>query len=125
MTFSVIFFFSSHWPLRTCLQIFYALRQLLSEASLSTAVGDEGGFAPALNSTDEAIGYIVKAIERAGYKPGDDVMIALDAAASGFYVDGKYDLVGEKCLLTTEQMNAMWQGVECSVSHCLNRGSVA
>ena len=85
------------------------LRKLLSEASLSTAVGDEVRFAPAVNSTDEAIGYIMKAIESAGYKPGDDVMMALDAAASEFCVDGKYNLAGEKRLLTTEQMNEMWQ----------------
>tara|TARA_B100001057_G_scaffold488749_1_gene573736 strand:- start:959 stop:2236 length:1278 start_codon:yes stop_codon:yes gene_type:complete len=102
---------ASHFAdgLRMGAEIFYVLRKLLSEASLSTAVGDEGGFAPAVNSTDEAIGYVVKAIERAGYKPGDDVMIALDAAASEFYVDGEYNLAGEERLLTTEQMNSMWQ----------------
>ena len=102
---------ASHFAdgLRMGAEIFYALRKLLSEASLSTAVGDEGGFAPAVNSTDEAIGYIVKAIEQAGYKPGDDVMIALDAAASEFFVDGNYNLAGEKRLLNTEQMNTMWQ----------------
>ena len=102
---------ASHFAdgLRMGAEIFHALRKLLSEASLSTAVGDEGGFAPAVNSTDEAIGHIVKAIERAGYKPGDDVMIALDAAASEFYIDGKYTLAGEKRVLTTEKMNAMWQ----------------
>ena len=102
---------ASHFAdgLRMGAEIFYVLRKLLSEASLSTAVGDEGGFAPAVNSTDEAIGYVVKAIERAGYKPGDDVMITLDAAASEFYVDGEYNLAGEERLLTTEQMNSMWQ----------------
>ena len=102
---------ASHFAdgLRMGAEIFHALRKLLSEASLSTAVGDEGGFAPAVNSTDEAIGYIMKAIDRAGYKPGDDVMIALDAAASEFRVDGKYNLAGEKRLLTTEQMNDLWQ----------------
>ena len=102
---------ASHFAdgLRMGAEIFYALRKLLSEESLSTAVGDEGGFAPAVNSTDQAIGYIVKAIERAGYNPGDDVMIALDAAASEFCVDGKYNFGGEKRLLTTEHMNAMWQ----------------
>ena len=103
---------ASHFAdgLRMGAEDFYALRKLLSEASLSISVGDEGGFAPAVNSTDEAIGYIMKkAIERAGYKPGDDVMIALDAAASEFCVDGKYNLDSEKRLLTTEQMNAMWR----------------
>ena len=102
---------ASHFAdgLRMGAEIFHALRDLLLEASLSTAVGDEGGFAPEVNSTDEAIGYIMKAVEKAGYQPGDDVMIALDAAASEFFVDGKYKLAGEKRLLTTEQMNAMWQ----------------
>ena len=102
---------ASHFAdgLRMGAEIFHALRDLLLEASLSTAVGDEGGFAPEVNSTDEAIGYIMKAVEKAGYQPGDDVMIALDAAASEFCVDGKYKLAGEKRLLTTEQMNAMWQ----------------
>jgi len=102
---------ASHFAdgLRMGAEIFYALRKLLSEASLSTAVGDEGGFAPAVNSTDEAIEYIVKAIEGAGYRPGDDVMIALDAAASEFFGGGKYNLDGEKRSLTTEEMNAMWQ----------------
>ena len=101
---------ASHFAdgLRMGAEIFYVLRKLLSEASLSTAVGDEGGFAPAANSTDEAIGFIMKAIDGAGYKPGDDVMIALDAAASEFWVDGKYNLAGEKRLLTTEQINDMW-----------------
>ena len=102
---------ASHFAegLRMGAEIFHALRKLLSEASLSTAVGDEGGYAPAVNSTDEVIGYIARAIEKAGYKPGDDVMIALDVAASEFCVDGKYNLAGEKRVLTTEEMNAMWQ----------------
>ena len=91
---------ASHFAegLRMGSEIFHSLRKLLSEASLSTAVGDEGGFAPAVSSTDEAIGYIVKAIERAGYKPGDDVMVALDAAASEFCENGKYILDGGKRL---------------------------
>ncbi len=102
---------ASHFTdaLRMGAEIFYALKKLLSEFSLSTAVGDEGGFAPAVNSTDEALNYIVKAIETAGYKPGEDAMIAMDAAASEFFVDDKYNLAGEKLSLTTDQMNAMWQ----------------
>ncbi|MEK9849815.1 MAG: enolase C-terminal domain-like protein, partial [Candidatus Puniceispirillum sp.] len=90
-------------------EVFHALKALLSEASLSTAVGDEGGFAPAINSTDEALGYIARSIEAAGYKPGDDVMIALDAAASEFCVDGNYNLAGEGRVLGTDEMNKMWQ----------------
>jgi enolase len=102
---------ASHFAdgLRMGAEIFHALKKLLSEASLSTAVGDEGGFAPAINSTDEALGYITKSIEAAGYKPGDDVMIALDAAASEFCTDLKYNLAGEGRVLGSDEMNAMWQ----------------
>jgi enolase len=94
--------------LRMGAEIFHALKKLLSENGLSTAVGDEGGFAPAINSTDEALGYITKSIEAAGYKPGDDVMIAVDAAASEFYKDGQYHLQGEGRSLSSDEMNSMW-----------------
>jgi enolase len=94
--------------LRMGAEIFHALKKLLSENGLSTAVGDEGGFAPAINSTDEALGYITKSIEAAGYKPADDVMIAVDAAASEFYKDGKYHLQGEGRTLSSDEMNSMW-----------------
>ena len=67
-------------------------------------MGDEGGFAPGLKSSDEAIGYIMKSIETAGYKPGDDVMLALDAASSEFYADGKYNLAGEGRSLGSDEM---------------------
>jgi enolase len=102
---------ASHFAdgLRMGAEIFHVLKKLLSDASLSTAVGDEGGFAPAINSTDEALGYITKSIEAAGYKPGDDVMIALDAAASEFCTDFKYNLAGEERVLGSDEMNAMWQ----------------
>jgi len=89
-------------------EIFHALKKVLSAKGLNTAVGDEGGFAPAINSTDEALGYITKSIEAAGYKPGDDVMIAVDAAASEFYKDGKYHLQGEGRTLSSDEMNNMW-----------------
>jgi len=95
--------------LRMGAEISHTLKKLLADASLLTAVGDEGGFAPAINSTDEALGYIARAIEGAGYKPGDDVMIALDAAASEFCSDGVYNLAGEGRTLGTDEMNAMWQ----------------
>ena len=95
--------------LRMGAEIFHSLKKLLSAASLSTAVGDEGGFAPAINSTDEALGFIARSIEAAGYKPGDDVMIALDAAASEFCKDGIYNLAGEGRSLGTDGMNKMWQ----------------
>ena len=72
-------------------EIFHNLKQVLHDRGLSTAVGDEGGFAPTLDGTEDAIDTIAKAVSKAGYKLGDDVMIALDCAAAEFYVDGKYD----------------------------------
>ena len=95
--------------LRMGAEIFHVLKSLLSDAGMSTAVGDEGGFAPAINSSDEALDYITRAIETAGYKPGDDVMIALDAAASEFCEEGAYHLAGEGRTLSTTEMNAMWK----------------
>jgi len=85
-------------------EIFQTLKGQLSDVGHGTNVGDEGGFAPGLKSSDEAIGYIMKSIETAGYKPGDDVMLALDAASTEFYADGKYDLAGEGCTLGSDEM---------------------
>ena len=76
-------------------EIFHTLRKSLKDAGHNTNVGDEGGFAPNLKSADEALGFITKAIEKAGYKPGDDVMLALDCASTEFFKDGKYKLAGE------------------------------
>ncbi|CAI8053321.1 Enolase [Geodia barretti] len=76
-------------------EVFHSLGARLSEAGHSTNVGDEGGFAPALDGTDAALGHLMKAIEAAGYRPGEDVYLALDAAASEFYGDGAYRLAGE------------------------------
>jgi len=81
--------------LRTGSEVFHTLRKLLKDAGHNTNVGDEGGFAPALSSTDEALGFVMKAIETAGYKPGEDVMLALDAASTEFFKNGKYELEGE------------------------------
>ena len=81
--------------LRMGAEIFHSLKKVLQGRGLSTAVGDEGGFAPNLASNAEALAVIVEAVENAGYKMGDDVTLALDCAASEFYVDGKYDLKGE------------------------------
>jgi enolase len=75
--------------------VFHALKKQLSDADHNTNVGDEGGFAPNLASADEALGFIMKAISSAGYKPGEDVVLALDPAASEFYKNGKYVLEGE------------------------------
>jgi enolase len=76
-------------------EVFHALKKQLSDAGHNTNVGDEGGFAPNLASADEALGFIMKAIAAAGYKPGEDVVLALDPAASEFYKNGKYVLEGE------------------------------
>ncbi len=76
-------------------EVFHALKKQLSDAGHNTNVGDEGGFAPNLASADEALGFIMKAIASAGYKPGEDVVLALDPAASEFYKNGKYVLEGE------------------------------
>ena len=76
-------------------EVFHTLRKALKDAGHSTNVGDEGGFAPNLKSTEEALSFIMKAIEGAGYKPGQDVVLALDCAATEFYKDGKYRIEGE------------------------------
>lgn len=76
-------------------EVFHSLKKALQDAGHNTNVGDEGGFAPGLSSADEALGFIMKSIESAGYKPGEDVSLALDAASSEFYKEGKYELEGE------------------------------
>ncbi len=85
-------------------EIFHNLKKGLSADGLNTNVGDEGGFAPNIGSTDLAIGYVLKAIEKAGYTPGDDVMLAFDAASTEFYKDGKYHLKGEDKILGSDEM---------------------
>ncbi|MGB2902159.1 MAG: phosphopyruvate hydratase [Candidatus Dechloromonas phosphoritropha] len=89
--------------LRCGAEIFHALKKLLDKKGHSTAVGDEGGFAPNLGSHAEALEIIMQAIEKAGYVPGQDVLLALDCAASEFYKDGKYHLAGEGLQLTSAQ----------------------
>jgi len=90
-------------------EVFHALRKQLSEAGHNTNVGDEGGFAPGLKSADEALGFIMKAIAKAGYKPGDDVMLALDAASTEFFAEGRYRMVGEGRDLDAAGMVAFYQ----------------
>ena len=90
--------------LRWCAEVFHALAAILKERGLATSVGDEGGFAPALKSDEEAIETILEAVKKAGYKPGEDIMIALDVAASEFYKDGKYQMEGEGLVKTSNQM---------------------
>ena len=89
-------------------EVFHTLKGLLNADGLATGVGDEGGFAPTLASTDEALGYVMKAIEKAGYKPGDDIHLALDAAATEFYEGGVYNLAGEGKKLDAGEMAAYW-----------------
>ena len=90
--------------LRMCAEVFHNLKSVLKEKGLVTSVGDEGGFAPDLNSNSEGFELIMEAIKRAGYEPGKDVCMAIDVAASEFYKDGKYNLVGEGRSLTTEEL---------------------
>ncbi len=84
-------------------EIFHTLKKGLHDKGLSTAVGDEGGFAPNIASTREALDFIMSSIEKAGYTPGDDVMLALDCAATEYYRDGAYKMVGEGKTLTSAQ----------------------
>jgi len=84
-------------------EVFHTLKKELSAAGLATGVGDEGGFAPNIGSTREALDFILKSIEKAGYKPGDDMHLALDCAATEYFKDGKYHLSGEGITLTSEE----------------------
>ncbi len=84
-------------------EVFHSLKKVLSDKGLNTAVGDEGGFAPDLSSNEEAITVILEAIEKAGYKAGEEIFIAIDAASSEFYKDGKYVLASEGKSLTSEE----------------------
>jgi enolase len=94
--------------LRMGSETFHALKKILAADGHNTAVGDEGGFAPNLNSHAEAFEYIIKAIEKAGYRPGHDIALAIDAAASEFYKDGKYVLKGEGKEFTADELTAFY-----------------
>jgi len=95
--------------LRMGAEVFHALRSVLKGKGYNTAVGDEGGFAPDLKSNEEAITVILEAIEKAGYKPGQDVFLCMDVASSELFRDGKYVLAGEgNKVLTTEQLIDLW-----------------
>lgn len=89
-------------------EVYHALKSVLKARGLSTAVGDEGGFAPDLSANEAALEVILEAIKRAGYEPGRDVLIALDPAASEFYRDGRYVLGGEQRTLSREEMVQFW-----------------
>ena len=84
-------------------EVFHTLKKELSAAGLSTGIGDEGGFAPNLSSTRVALDFILKSIEKAGYRPGEDIYLALDCAATEYYRDGKYEMKGEGTSLSSEQ----------------------
>ena len=90
--------------LRMGAEVFHTLKIILARDGLSTAVGDEGGFAPNLKTNRQAFDYIIKAIEEAGYQPGSEIALAIDAAASEFYQDGKYNLQGEGKIFTADEL---------------------
>jgi len=94
--------------LRWGTETYHSLKAVLHERGLSTAVGDEGGFAPNLASNEDAIKALVEAIERAGYRPGEDIAIALDPAMSELYRDGRYNLAGEGKVLSADELVAYW-----------------
>ncbi len=95
--------------LRWGTEVYHVLRRVLHDRGMSTAVGDEGGFAPNLATNEDAIRLLVEAIEKAGYTPGDDIAIALDPATSELYRDGAYHLAGEGKVLTSDDFVAYWQ----------------
>ena len=97
--------------LRCGAEIFHALKSALHQAGFSTAVGDEGGFAPDLSSTREALDFILKAVEAAGYRPGGEVLLAMDPAASEFFKNGRYELSGEGKSLSPEEMADYFVGL--------------
>jgi len=94
--------------LRWGTETYHVLKSVIGARGLSTAVGDEGGFAPNLDSNEEAITVLIEAIERAGFTPGDDIAIALDPAVSEIFEDGAYQLKGEGKVLTPAEMSAYW-----------------
>ena len=97
--------------LRCGAEVFHNLKKVLAEKGMNTAVGDEGGFAPDLSSNEEAIQVIITAIEKAGYKPGEDAFIALDPAATEFFENGKYNLKSENRVLSAGEMVEYYAGL--------------
>lgn len=90
-------------------EVFHNLKKILHSKGLNTNVGDEGGFAPNLKSSTEALDSLVEAVNKAGYKPGVDIMFAIDAAATEFFKDGKYHMEGEGVVRTSEEMVKYWE----------------
>jgi enolase len=95
--------------LRMGAEVFHSLKAVLKEKGLNTAVGDEGGFAPNLTSNEEALKVILSAVERAGYKPGEDIFLALDVASTELYKDGKYHFTGEGVVRTSEELVSFYE----------------
>lgn len=92
-------------------EVFHSLKSILKKAGHNTNVGDEGGFAPGLSSSREALDFIIKAISDAGYEPGNDIALALDVAATEFFKDGKYHLAGEDKVLNSQEMAHYLEGL--------------
>jgi enolase len=92
-------------------EVFHTLKKELNAAGLATGVGDEGGFAPALSGTRDALDFILRAIEKAGYAPGEDMYLALDCAATEYYRDGRYEMAGEGASLTSDENVAYLQAL--------------
>lgn len=97
--------------LRYGAETFHTLKKIIADKGFSTAVGDEGGFTPSLKRNEDALELIVEAIEKAGYRPGDEIAIAMDPAASEFFVDGKYHLATEQRTLNSEEMVKYYEGL--------------
>ena len=99
--------------LRWCAEIYHTLKKVLHDAGLGGGVGDEGGFAPNLKTNEEPLAYIVEACEKAGYKPGTDILFAMDPASTEFYnaETGKYVLAGEGRELTSDEMVDYWEAL--------------
>jgi enolase len=99
-------------------EIFFSLKEILSQKKLSTSVGDEGGFAPEIASNKEALELILFAIEKAGYRVGEDVMLALDVAASEFYREGRYHLMGERKILSSDELIGLFEDLVANFPIC-------
>ncbi len=108
--------------LRCGAEIFHTLKKALHDAGLATAVGDEGGFAPNLASARDALDFIMRSIDAAGYKPGDDVVLALDCAATEFFRDGAYRMEGEGLTLSPDEMADYLADLVRRLSDRLDRG---
>lgn len=97
--------------LRNCAEVYHTLKAVLKSKNLATSVGDEGGFAPNLSSNEEALQIICEAIRQAGFEPGKDFMLAIDAASSEFYENGTYNLAGEGVIKTSDEMIDMYESL--------------